>query len=168
MAKRHFISLILALTALAGIACDDAPEEGRAIVAVSDINGGAPVQVNTAVATDEVLSMNFRWRPYTNAFGDVSEATPHGDIIITNFRVTWTDPAGGTVPTPREGTIAVFVPVYDIVGGSILLLTAEDKAAAPLAGASGLMLIANIEFTAREMGTEEEIKFNTSTSVYFN
>jgi hypothetical protein len=109
--------------------------------------------------------MVFRWRPYYDIDGVITEAYPHGDYIVEQFRVTWSAvTSGATLPSPREGTLAIFVPVYELVPGSIVVATPTEAASV----AAGSVLNANIEFTAREMGTDREAKFATTFSVAFN
>ena len=163
MLKRHFAVILLVIAAIFAVACEDSPEEGLAVFAVSDINGNAPV-VSTGGA-GATVPMTFRWRPYNDVDGVITEAAPHGDFIIEHYRVTWTAvTSGATVPAPREETIAIFVPVYELVNASIVVATPAEAAAV----APGSILNAHIEFTAREMGTEQDAKFATTTSVTFN
>jgi len=163
MLKRHFAFLALAIAALALIGCDDSPENGRAIVAVSEINNGNPVQSSVSTGTSDIVPMEFRWRPY-NEYALVSEATPHGDILIESYTISWTLDGGTSAIPSRTEVTSIFVPVYDVVSAGILMVTAEEKAAVVGVPVS---LIAHIDFKAREMGTEHEIEFSTQTSVTF-
>ena len=163
MSKRHLALIILVIAAVFAVACDDSPEDGAAIFAVSDINANQPVIITGGAGG--TISMTFRWRPYFDQDGAIVEAFPHGDYIVEHYRVTWSAvTAGATVPSPREETIAVFVPVYELVSAGILVVTPAEAGGV----AAGSVLMANIEFTAREMGTEREAKFATTFSVTFN
>jgi hypothetical protein len=164
MLKRHFAFIALAIAALTLVACDDAPESGRAIVAVSNINGGNPVTSSVSLAADDVVPMEFRFRPY-NMFNTITEAAPHGDIIIEHYTVTWTRTDGGTALPSRQETTSIFLSVYEPATSGVRLVTAAEKGSV-----TGVPVVmeAHIEFTAREMGTEEEIKFSTHFSVSFN
>jgi hypothetical protein len=156
--------VVLALAAVFAIGCDDSPESGRAIAAVSDINGGVPVDVSVSAATNADVPMTFRWRPYNDVDGVISEAAPHGDIIVEHYRITWTREDGGTVIPPREEETSIFIPVYDLVSGSVRLVTPAEKAVvAPVP----VNMIVNIEFQAREMGNDHEIEFATTFTVHF-
>lgn len=166
--KRHLALVALAITALFGMGCEDSSSTGRAIVDVSDINGGSPVSVSVAAATDENIGMTFRWRPYNNQLIEAVETTPHGDIVIEHYRITWTrDSAGSGVPPAREENTSIFVPVYKLISSDIRVLTAAEKADPSLAG--GVTMTAHIDFNAREMGTKSDIiKFSTAFTVIFN
>ncbi len=163
MLKRYFAVIILVIAAIFAVACEDSPEEGLAIFAVSDINGGNPV-VSTGGA-GATVPMTFRWRPYNDVDGVITEAAPHGDFIVEQYRITWTAvTSGATLPTPREETTSIFVPVYELVNAGIVVATPAEAASVT----AGSVLNAHIEFTAREMGTEQEAKFATTFSVSFN
>jgi hypothetical protein len=167
MLKRHLALAVLGIAALFPLACDNPPESGRAIVSVSQINGGDPVAVSVASGTSDNIDMEFRWRPYNNTQLDISEATPHGDIIIEHYRITWTRDSAGTGVLPaREENTSIFVPVYKLVTSGIRVVTAEEKTDPSLA-AVPVSMTAHIDFNAREMGTEEKIEFSTSFSVRF-
>lgn len=165
MMKRHLVLFILAIAALFAVACDDTAEEGMAIFGVSDINGNEPVVVSTADGSGGVVSMTFRWRPYFDTEGSITEAYPHGDYNIEHYRITWTRvSAGSGVIGARETTTSIFVPVYDLVPAGIIVVTPDEAATMT----AGTILNANIEFTAREMGTDRDAKFSATVSVTFN
>ena len=165
MLKRNLLLLTLAIAALFALACDDTPEEGMAVFGVSDINGNAPVVVSTIDGTGGVVSMTFRWRPYFDTDGTITEAYPHGDYVVEQYRITWTRvSAGSGVISPRETTTSIFVPVYDLVPAGIVVVTPDEAATMT----AGTVLNANIEFTAREMGTDRDAKFAAVVSVTFN
>jgi hypothetical protein len=166
MMKRHLLLVVLALAAVFAVACDESPESGRAVVAVSDVNGGAPVSVSIASALDADISMTFRWRPYWDMDNVITEAYPHGDIIIEHYRITWTRmSAGSGVIAPREESTQIFVPVYDLVTSQIRVVTAAELGDPSVS--AGTAMNANIEFTAREMGTAHEIEFAANFTVHF-
>lgn len=166
--KRYLALVAIAITALFAIACDDSPSTGRAIVDVSGINGGSPVSSSVASAADDNIAMEFRWRPYNNQLIEEVETTPHGDIVIEHYRITWTrDSAGSGVIPPREENTSIFVPVYTPVVGGIRVVTAAEKLDPSVA--AGVTMTAHIDFNAREMGTKSDIiKFSTSFTVIFN
>ena len=165
MSKRNLVLLILALAAVFAVACEDSPEKGMAIFGVSDINNNDPVVVSTADGTGGVVEMTFRWRPYLDPDGTIVEAYPGGDYVIEHYRITWTRvSAGSGVIAPRETTTSIFVPVYDLVDAGIVVVTPDEAATMT----AGTVLNANIEFTAREMGTEQDAKFAATVSVTFN
>ncbi len=163
MLKRTLLLLVLAVSAVFAVACDDATSEGMAIFGVSDINGNSPVV--SAGGAGATVSMTFRWRPYFDTDAAIVEAYPHGDYVIDSYRVTWAAvTSGATTPSPRETATQIFVPVYELVGASILVATPTEAAAV----AAGSVLNATIEFTAHEMGTTKEAKFSTTFAVTFN
>lgn len=162
MLKRHLLFLVLAIAALFAVACEDSPEDGPAIFGVSDINDNQPVVVAGAATT---VNMTFRWRPYFDLNGSIQEAEPHGDYVIEEFRITWTAVTpGATAPSPREEDLSIFIPVYDLVTAGINVVTADEAAAV----GAGSVLNANVEFTAREMGTDRESNFAATFAVTFN
>lgn len=164
MLKRTLMLLVLAVAAIFAVACEDSPEEGAAIFAVSNINGGNPVTVTTVDGTGGNVSMTFRWRPYNDVDGTITEAAPHGDYIIEHYRITWTAAStGATALSPREEETSIFVPVYDLVPADIRVVTPTEAASV----SAGTALVAHLEFTARELGTERDAKFATSFTVAF-
>ncbi|HET6347495.1 MAG TPA: hypothetical protein VFH88_00275 [Candidatus Krumholzibacteria bacterium] len=167
MFKRHLVLAALAVTALMAVACSDSPSTGRAIADVSMINGGEPVSSSVSIAADDNIPMEFRWRPYNNTLMDTPETTPHGDIVIEHYRITWTrDSAGSGVLPSREENTSIFVPVYTLVTAGVRVVTASEKTDPSLAGPP-VTMTAHIDFNAREMGTDSEIKFSTSFTVIF-
>jgi hypothetical protein len=163
MLKRTLMLLLLAASTLFAVACDDTAEEGSAIFAVSDINGNDPVIVASGAAA--TVDMTFRWRPYFDPEATIVEAAPHGDYIIESYRITWSAvTSGATVPSPREEDTHIFLPVYDLVNAGINLVTAAESGTI----GSGNVMKANMEFTAREMGTDRDAKFSATVSVTVN
>ncbi len=160
MLKRNLVLLILAIAAVFAVACDDSPEEGMAIAAAEI---GGPVTAVAGAGTDTAVSVTYRWRPYFDTEGSITEAAPHGDIIVEHYRISWTTVGGSATLQPRDENISVVVPVYDLVSSSIRIVSAAEAGAVT----AGTALNANIEFTAREMGTEQEIKFTASVTVNF-
>lgn len=160
MLKRTLLLLVLAVSAVFAVACDDSTSEGMAIFGVSDINGNAPV----TGATASLVNMTFRWRPYFDTDAAIVEAYPHGDYIIDNYRVSWTAvTAGATIPAVRETATQIFVPVYELVTAPIVVATPAEAGVV----AAGSILNATIEFTAHEMGTTKEATFSTTFAVTF-
>jgi hypothetical protein len=162
MLKRHLALLALVIMAVFAVACDNTAEEGMAVFGVSDINDNNPIVATGGVGA--TVDMTFRWRPYFDPSATIVEAAPHGDYVIESYRITWSAvTSGATVPSPREETTNIFVPVYDLVKAGIIVVTPAEATAA-----AGSVLNANIEFTAREMGTDKDAKFSTKISVTFN
>jgi len=162
MLKRHLALLALVIMAVFAVACDNTAEEGMAIFGVSDINDNNPVAAAAGVGA--TVDMTFRWRPYFDPNATIVAAAPHGDYVIKSYRITWSAVTpGATVPSPREETTNIFVPVYDLVKAGIIVATPAEATAA-----AGSVLNANIEFTALEMGTEKDAKFTAKVSVTFN
>jgi hypothetical protein len=169
MHKRQLVWAALALAALAFVGCDDAPEDGRATVAVT-LNGGAPIESDVSdagVVFEDFITASFFSRAY-NAF----VTPPRGDIIIESYRVVWERTDGGTgTLASREETLNLFVPLGSSVTTSIRLVTWADKTGpvlSPLVGSlNTITMSARIEFTAREVGTESEVKTAASASVNF-
>ncbi|HKW13164.1 MAG TPA: hypothetical protein VJS69_01640 [Candidatus Krumholzibacteria bacterium] len=163
MLKRLALLTVL-IAAVSAVACDDnKAEQGQAIFGVSDINGNNPVTVTGGAGS--TLEMTFRWRPFLDPDARIVAAAPHGDYTIESYRITWTAVTpGATVPSPRDEVTHIFLPVYELVTAGIIVLTPAEAAAV----SAGSVLDANIEFTAREMGTTRDAKFSAKFSVTFN
>jgi hypothetical protein len=158
MLKRHVVFIAFAAVALAAVGCSDAPESGRAVGAVSNINGGIPVSSSVSSGADDVITMEFRFRPY-NTLLDISETTPYGDIIIERYVITWSN---GAIAS-REEITSFFLSVYEPASYGVRLVTAAEKGSVAVPAS----LVAHIDFFAREMGTDSEIEFSTDVTVNF-
>jgi hypothetical protein len=171
MRKRHYGWAVLALASLGFVGCDDAPEEGRATIAVT-LNGGSPIESDVSdggVIFEDLIAAAFLSRSY-NKF--ITE--PRGDVIIEKYRITWERTDGGSgVLSPREETTNFYVPINESAptNGTIRLVTWADKTGpvlAPLVGTLNTVeMRCTVEFTAREVGTEAEVKTSVSASVHF-
>jgi hypothetical protein len=169
MHKRNLVWAALALAAVGFVACDDAPEEGRAIIAAS-VNAGNPIESD--VDTGGLVFEDFIPVAYTSrAYNDYITA-PRGDVVVESYRIVWerTDGGSGTLGT-REETLNLYLPLNGDVTHSIRLVTWADKTGPVLSALVGtgntIGMRANIEFTAREVGTEHEVKTAASASVNF-
>ncbi len=169
MHKRHTTWAAIAIASLALVSCEDAPEEGRAIIAVT-LNAGNPIEsdvTDAGVIFEDLITTAFESRTY-NAF----ITSPRGDVIIESYRIVWerTDGGSGTLAT-REETLNLFLPIGQPTTASIRLVSWQDKTGpilAPLAGTMNTVTMrATIEFTAREPGTESEIETAASATVNF-
>ena len=163
MFKQVFILVLLAIAAMFAVGCDDnAAADGMAVFGVSDVNGSSGDPIVAATASN--VPMTFRWRPYFDPNATVVEAYPHGDYIIDHYRVVFSAvTAGATVPSPREESTSILVPVYELVTAGIIVATPAEAAS----NATPAMLNANIQFTAHEMGTEKDATFNITVTVHF-
>lgn len=170
MHKRHIASAALLLFAAIGfVGCDDAPEEGRATVAVT-LNDGGPIESDVSdggVIFEDFIPADFFSRPYNEFI-----TAPRGDVIIESYRVTWerTDGGSGTL-SPREETLNVYLPINNTVSTAVRLVTWDDKTGsilAPLVGTTNTVTMkVTVEFTCRELGTESEVKTGASATVHF-
>jgi hypothetical protein len=170
MHKRHIASAALVVLAAIGfIGCDDAPEEGRATIAVT-LNDGGPIESDVSdggVVFEDFIPADF----FSRAFNQFITA-PRGDVIIESYRITWerTDGGSGTL-SPREESLNLYLPLDDTVATSIRLVTWNDKSGtvlAPLVGTTNTVTMkVTIEFTCREVGTEAETKTAASATVHF-
>ena len=170
MHKRHIASAALLLLAAIGfVGCDDAPEEGRALIAVT-MNGGAPIESD--VSADSLVFEDFvPVEFFSRAFNEFITA-PRGDVIIETYRVTWerTDGGSGTLP-PREESLNLYLPLNESVSTTIRLVTWGDKSGpvlGPILGTNSIVTMkVTVEFTCREVGTEAETKTTASATVTF-
>ncbi|HXV13762.1 MAG TPA: hypothetical protein VEC56_06110 [Candidatus Krumholzibacteria bacterium] len=176
MAKRY-IALVAVLAVMALVACDDAPESGRTIVSIQDFNLGTPVQSDVVVdngtdpayISEDLIPVTFTARPY-NAF---ITGTTHNQVVIESYHVVWTRTDGGTgTLATRDEASSIYVSVGDETEAFIRLVTWGDKAGpvlSPLIGsANQISMRADVTFTGREVGTEEEIELSASVSVNFS
>jgi len=163
MLKRHLALAALAVAALIPLACDSPNESGRAIMDVSNINDGTPVALSVTSGTADNVDMEFRWRPYNNTLIDQAETSPHGDVIVVHYRITWTSISGSAAIPAREENTSIFVPVYKLVTAGIRVATAEEKAGVTAPST----MLCHIDFNAREMGTTSKVDFSTEFTVSF-
>lgn len=169
MRKRQYVWAALALAALGFVGCDDAPEEGRATIAVM-LNGGSPIESDVSdggLVFEDLITAAFASRAYNKFI-----TAPRGDVLIEKYRITWERTDGGSgVLSPREETTNLYLPIDGSATGSIRLVTWQDKTGPVLAPLVGTMntvgMRCTVEFTAREVGTEAEVKTSVSASVNF-
>lgn len=169
MHTRHYVWAALALAAFGLVGCDDAPEDGRATIAVT-LNSGSPIESDVSdggVVFEDLIPASFFSRAF-NAY----ITSPRGDVVIEKYRITWERTDGGSgVLAPREETVNIFVPLGTTVSTSIRLVTWEDKSGpvlGPLVNSLNTVgMRATVEFTCRELGTESEVKTSASASVNF-
>jgi hypothetical protein len=175
MAKRY-LACVAALAVLALGACDDSPESGRSLVSVTSFNGGTPVQsdvlvdngTDPAYIPEDLIMASFIARPYNRFI----TGTTHNQIVIESYHVVWTRTDGGTgTLATRDEASSIYVTYGEETEAFIRLTTWADKTGAvlaPLVGTSTQVTMrADVTFTGREVGTEEEIEFATSVSVNF-
>ena len=169
MRKRHYVWAALALAALGFVGCDDAPEEGRSTIAVT-LNGGVPLESDVSdggIIFEDLIDAAFVSRAFNKFI-----TAPRGDVIVESYRITWERTDGGTgVLPPREETVNLYLPLEDPTITSIRLVTWQDKTGpilSPLVGTLNVVgMRCTVEFTARELGTESEVKTKASVSVNF-
>jgi hypothetical protein len=174
MFKRHLALIILAVFALAFVACDDAPQEGRATVTVRNVNDGAPIESDvlfddgtSAYITEDLVVFEFISRPYNDYI-----VGPRGDAILERYTVDWvrTDGGSGTLESREEAT-SLYLSADNEAITQIRVVSWADKAGpllSPLVGSGGqVQMRADITFYFREVGTEHEITTKASVSVHF-
>lgn len=172
MRKRHIAFAAFAVLVLGIVSCDDAPESGRAVVVVTSINNGSPLESDVSdggVVYEDLIPVAFVSRPYNEFI-----TAPRGDAIIEKYKIEWTRTDGGTgTLETREEITNIYVPtgVLESTGGVIRLVSWADKSGpvlAPLVGTNNVIAMsATITFFAREVGTEHEIECQAVVSVHF-
>jgi hypothetical protein len=170
MHKRHFLWAALAVAVLIPMGCEDGPEEGRAVIAAT-VNSGNPIESDvidsTGAVFEDFIPIALASRPYNDFI-----TAPRGDVIIESYRIVWerTDGGTGTLAT-REETVNVYLPVGGNGTMTIRLVSWSDKTGPvlqPIVGTNQLVTMrATIEFTAREVGTDHEVKTAASVTVNF-
>lgn len=175
MFKKSMVSVAILIVLLAmGIACENnEPEQHRSVVTVSSLNDGTPLVsdvANGASITADVVPVEFYNRPY-NGIIITNPDAPHGDFLITRYRIDWTSPNGGPVLPPYETATSISVASGTVDGGHILLVTYGNKANPPLSSIVGttteLQMTANITFFGHETGTTRETPVQASIGVLF-
>ena len=142
-----------------------------------DFNGGTPVQsdvvvddgTNPAYIAEDLVPVTFTARPYN----DLVTGTTHSQVVITGYHVVWTRTDGGTgALETRDESSYILVTVDEETEALIRLVTWGDKAGpvlSPLIGSSNQVAMrADVTFTGREVGTEEEVELQASISVNFS
>lgn len=176
MVKRYITLAVLAVIALAGVACDDPAEQGRLIVDIVSINEGFPVQsdvlydngTDPAYIPEDIIPVVLTGRPYN----EFITGNLHHQVIVEKYTITWTRTDGGSgVLATRTENSHIVVSVVDEVEAAIRLTTWADKTGpvlSPLVATSNTITMrADIRFTGRELATEKEVEFVASISVNF-
>lgn len=175
MLKKSMVSVaVLAIVLAISVACDNNKgEEQRSVVTVLSLNDGEPLISDVVDGTSilpEVVPVEFFNRPYSGMIITDPEQ-PHGEFVITRYRVTWTSPNGGPTLPPYEGAISLSVTTGESAAGRVLLVTYTNKVNPPLSSLVGtlteLQMTCNIIFYGHEAGTTREIPVEATIGVVF-
>jgi hypothetical protein len=199
------ITLFACLALVVGVflaSCNDAGENGRAVVTVSSMNGNAPFFSDVLEQGDSLffppggplaglpltlddfvgedwVPVTFYNRPY-NDFATTGPGKPFNDFLVTGYHVTWRRVDGGVgIPPAYTGATNINVPSGKEIGALILLVPYEVKNTPlmtainynnpPPGGAfpDEYLMIAHVEFTGHEVGTDRDQTFSAEVSVNF-
>lgn len=170
MRKRHLAFAAFSVLLLGLVSCNNAPESGTAVIVADQINDNSPVESDVStggIIYEDLVPVTFESRAFSQYI-----TAPRGNAIVESYTVSWTrtDGGSGTLPSHTEET-NIFVPVDDSTPGTIRLVTWADKTNPLLSSLVGttnqVTMRATIAFTAREEGTEKDIKFQAAVSVHF-
>jgi hypothetical protein len=194
------ITLFACLALVVGVflaSCNDAGENGRAVVTVSSMNNNAPFfsdvldqgdtlyfPPGTAFIDDDFVRED--WVPvifYNRPYNDVvttGPGQPFADFLVTGYHVTWRRVDGGVgVPPNYTGATNINVPSGEEIPAQILLVPYEVKNSPLMTTINYLnpapggafpdeyLMIANVEFFGHEVGTDREQNFFAEVSVSF-
>lgn len=198
-----FTVIIGALFAvLAG--CDNDPEQNRAVVTVSSLNNNTPLlsdvweqgdsirnkQGDLVLHDDHIredwIPVVFFNKPY-NAIVTTGPGAPHGDFLVTRYRVHWERTGGGLALPDFEAGLGIMIPSGKSVEGMIQLVTFENKSDSLLhsycyypwdhpdypgvfncVNAGGeIFMTAHITFYGHEVGTDHEGSVEAQLGVAF-
>jgi hypothetical protein len=176
MFKKSMVSVAVLVFLLAiSVACENnEPTEHRSVVTVLSLNEGAPLVsdiVDGGSIIADVVPVEFYNRPY-NGMIITDPDKPHGEFLITRYRVDWASGlSGGPVLPPYEGAISLSVATGESAEGEVLLVTYSNKANPPLSSIIGTnteyQMTATITFYGHEAGTTREIPVVGTIGVLF-
>ena len=177
--------------ALAG--CNNDPESNRSVIFVQELNNNSTFLCDVLEQGDSVdnaqgiaatrddyipedrIQVKFYNKPYSQVV-TTAPGTPHGDFIITRYRVEWSRTDGGATALPvYEGGLTLSIPSGEEIEGYFTLVTYENKSTAPLADLCYLCPSAGQEvsmnatgtFYGHELGTDREPAGEALRAVHF-
>jgi hypothetical protein len=182
---RRKFKLFLVLIGISTIllaSCDNDPEENRAVVIISSLNGNSPFASDVLdqgdslmVTTDDFIQED--WIPVTffnRPYNSVITTSPSGalmDVLITDYVVTWYRAGNDTIPPPFYGTTSVLVPSGEEVVATFCLVPIATKHLPFLEAlqynTGQILMTANIVFTGHELVGGREVTIPASLSVNF-
>jgi hypothetical protein len=178
------------------VGCDNDPEQNRSVVTVASINGNAPLlsdvweqgakilDEDTVYTADDHIREDwvpvvFYNRPYNSVIA-ASPGSPHGDFLVTHYRIHWVRTDGGVQTLPdHEAGLSILVPSDEFVEGLIQVVTFENKVTQfihdlcywpPLNCNNSndeIFMRAEITFYGHELGTDRETEIETQLGVSF-
>jgi len=182
MLKRFVIIAFMAVAGFAAlVGCDNDPEQQRSVVTIASLNCNLPVfsdvleqgdslflLIDDFVAEDWV-QVWFYNRPY-NGLVITEPVAPHGDFLITDYRIAWTSGSGGPVLATRMEQVSINVSTRDVATGWIRMVSLADKLdpiIVALRAGGVTFMTANITFYGHEIGTDRTTTIEARASVEF-
>lgn len=192
---RRFLFLTFIIGALFAFlaGCDNDPEQNRSVVTVASLNDNSPLMSdvweqgsvilddtdNYYLDDDHVLEdwipVLFFNRPY-NSLVTASPSSPHGDFIVTHYRIQWERTDGGAQVLPdHEAGLGILIPSGEFIEATIQVVTFENKitqfindlcyvCATPL---DEIFMNAHITFYGHELGNDRETEIEATLGVSF-
>ena len=186
--KMMVLIAVLAVLSAIVVACsNNEPQENRSVVTVIEFNehsslisdvyeqGSDLADPSDDWIGPDVVPVIFYNRPYSNMIVTRPDE-PHGEFIITRYRVDWVRTDGGSPALPPyEGGLGISIPSGEDVEGLITLVTFENKANPPLSDirvggpnqGEEIRMTATVTFYGHEAGTSRETAVVTSLGVLF-
>lgn len=189
MGKRFLVvTFIISALFVVSVGCDNNPEQNRSVVTITSMNGNSPLMSDVLeqgeIVSDDTgfvldddyvaedwIPVEFFNRPYSDVI-TTGPGEPHGDFVITGYRVEWTRTDGGSpaLPTYVAG-VNIMVPSGKTVDALIQVVTYKNKINAPLLGlryvSDQIFMNAHITFYGHELGTDRDTKIEADLGVSF-
>jgi hypothetical protein len=168
MLKRFMVVAAAMVVLLAFTGCDTNNEQQRAVVTVYSMNCNAPAYGDVMTGggyADTFVPVVLYNRPY-NSLVTTEPGSPHGDFLVTAYRIDWVSLDGITVPGPRVEESSFIIPSGTLAGTFIRLMSiAEKENTFSAIGATTHMVRAEITFYGHETGTERDTEVETSVTL---
>lgn len=174
MLKRLMFVAAAMLVVLSFVGCDTNKEQQRSVLTVSSVNCNAPaygdVQDDTGGFSPTLIPVEISNRPY-NQFVTTAPDQPHGDFLVTSYRVSWETLDGQAVLPDRVEYTGFNVPSGEVTTAFVLLVSLTEKENNPvltaLQGGGTRAMRAIVTFYGHEVGTERDGEVDGSVSVQF-
>jgi hypothetical protein len=186
--KMMILAAVSVVLLVMAAGCDkNQPTENRSVVTVISFNesqtlisdvleqGNDLADPGDDYILPDIVQVEFYNRPYSGMI-ITDPDKPHGEFIITRYRVEWERTDGGTYTLPTyEAGLGISVPTGEDVDGAITLVTFDNKANTPLwdirVGGPNqgeeIQMTAHVTFYGYEAGTDRETAIETSLGVLF-
>lgn len=174
MLKRLMVVAAATVVLLSFLGCDTNNEQQRSVLTVESINCGAPaygdVQDDTGGFTDTFMPVQIHNRPY-NGLVTTAPDSPHGDFLVTAYRISWVSLDGQPVLPSRLEYTAFTISSGMSALAYVRLVSIGEKMNDPnltaLQAGGSRQMRAVITFYGHEVGTERDGEVEGTTGVHF-